>query len=82
MTAERQQRERRGTAQFWVVGGNYTDTHFQEALAPGEQWFGPFDDYESAKEEWAKHAWRTVDDCTTRYRIERIDPESPPPCTD
>ena len=54
--------------QFWVVGGEYTDTHFQDALAPGE--------------EWAKLAWRTVDECTTRYRIERIDPEAPPPCTD
>ncbi len=69
--------------QYWVVGGEYRDTEFVEA-APGrrEEWFGPFDDYESAKKEWAKRAWQTVDDCYSRYRIERIDPDDPPPCTD
>lgn len=69
-------------SQFWVIGGTYTDTHFQEALSPGEEWFGPFDDYDAAKEEWAKRAWQTVDEAHTRYRIERIDPDAPPPCTD
>ena len=69
-------------SQFWVIGGTYTDTHFQEALAPGEEWYGPFDDYHAAKEEWAKRAWQTVDEAHTRYRIERIDPDAPPPCTD
>lgn len=69
-------------SQFWVIGGTYTDTHFQEALGPGEEWYGPFDNYDAAKEEWAKHAWHTVDEAHTRYRIERIDPDSPPPCTD
>ena len=69
-------------AQFWVVGGAYTDTHFIEALAPGERWIGPFADSKAAKAEWATMAWRTVDDCATRYRIERIDPDLPPPCTD
>ncbi len=67
---------------FWVVGGVYTDTHFQETVGSNEEWFGPFRDYEAAKEEWAKHAWQTVDHCTMRYRIECIDPNAPPPCTD
>lgn len=79
--AQAQGRKPMETAQFWVVGGEYSDTHFCEALDPGEEWFGPFPDYESAKEEWSKLAWRTVDHCTMRYRIERIDPEVPP-CTD
>jgi len=69
-------------AQFWVVGGEYKDTHFVEVLGPGEEWVGPFADYESARKEWAKRAWGTVDEAHTRYRIERIDPELPPPCTD
>ena len=38
---------------------------------------GPFEEYKDAKEEWAKRAWQTVDDCHTRYRIERIDPDAP-----
>lgn len=69
-------------AQFYVVGGEYVDTHFQDAVGGDEQWIGPFGDYEEAREEWAKRAWLTVDDCATRYRIERIDPDVPPPCTD
>ncbi len=67
---------------FWVVGGEYTDTHFQETVGSNEEWFGPFPDYAAAKEEWARHAWQTVDHCTMRYRIECIDPDAPPPCTD
>lgn len=68
--------------QYYVVGGEYKDTHFVEAVGGDEQWFGPFADYNAAMKEWAKHAWQTVDDCTTRYRIECIDNDAPPPCTD
>ena len=67
---------------FWVVGGEYTDSCFHEALDGAEEWIGPFPDYEAAKKEWAKHAWQTVDHCSVRYRIERIDQDQPPPCTD
>ena len=69
-------------AQFYVVGGEYKDTHFHETIGGDEEWFGPFATYESAQEEWAKHAWQTVDHCTVRYRIECIDPDEAPPCTD
>jgi len=65
--------------QYYVVGGEYKDTHFTEAIGGNEEWFGPFADYETAKKEWA---WRAVDSCTTRYRIECIDKDAPPPCTD
>ena len=65
--------------QYYVVGGEYQDTHFVEAVGGDETWFGPFADYEAAKKEWAKHAWHTVDHCTTRYRIECIDNDAPPP---
>ena len=68
--------------QFWVVGGEYTDSRFRDLVGGSEEWIGPFQDYESAKEEWAKLAWQSVDHCATRYRIERIDPDQPPPCTD
>ncbi|GAB4365005.1 MAG: hypothetical protein Kow00114_22010 [Kiloniellaceae bacterium] len=68
--------------QYYVVGGEYKDTHFVEAVGGDEKWFGPFADYDTAMKEWAKHAWQTVDECTTRYRIECIDNDAPPPCTD
>lgn len=69
-------------AQYYVVGGEYRDTHFRETVGGDEEWFGPFDTFETAREEWTKHAWQTVDECSVRYRIERIDTEAPPPCTD
>lgn len=68
--------------QFWVVGGEYQDTNFHDVIHGDETWFGPFDTYEAARQEWARHAWGTVDDAHTRYRIERIDPDEPPRCTD
>lgn len=69
-------------AQFWLVSGNYTNSHFYEALAPNESWSGPFEDYQSARREWTRCTRRTGDDGGVRYRIECIDPEVPPHCTD
>lgn len=57
---------------YYVVGGVYTDTHFDKP-APGtqEQRLGPFGDYASAKKEWATRTWSSVDDATSRWRIEQ-----------
>jgi hypothetical protein len=56
---------------YWVVGGLYKDPQFREPADPaGESWSGPFATYEAAKAEWARLAWRTVDDALARYRIE------------
>ncbi len=68
--------------QYWVVGGEYTDTRFHNTVGRDEKWIGPFDSYDAAMAEWSKHAWQSVDDCHTRYRIESIDKDAPPPCTD
>ena len=68
--------------QYWVVGGEYTDTRCHNTVGRDETWIGPFDSYDAAMAEWSKHAWHTVDDCHTRYRIEAIDKDAPPPCTD
>ena len=67
---------------YWVVGGEYQDTRFDAPVGESEEWVGPFESYDEAEKEWAKLAWMTVDDCHRRYRIEQIDPEQPPPCTD
>ena len=68
--------------QFWVVGGEYKGRDFSLPAAAAEAWFGPYPTYEAAKEEWARRAWGTVDEAQVRYRIETIDPDQPPPCTD
>jgi hypothetical protein len=57
---------------YWVVGGEYTDTRFTTpAEGQSEQRYGPFATYEEAKAEWRRRAWATVDDAHTRFRIER-----------
>ena len=58
---------------YWVVGGPYADTRFEEpAAGGGEEWHGPFKTYEDAKIEWSRLAWASVDDAMCRYRIEKL----------
>lgn len=55
---------------YWVVGGIYDDTSFEHlSEAAREERYGPFATFAAAKEEWARLAWRTVDDCHSRYRV-------------
>ncbi len=69
--------------QFWVVEGEHAGTNHSEANGPKEQWLGPFGDYELAREEWQRRARNGVKGRNAaRCRIERIDPDTPPPCTD
>jgi hypothetical protein len=59
-------------AQYWVVGGEYSDTRFTTPASGTEELrIGPFATYEAAKAEWARRAWSTVDDAHARFRIER-----------
>ncbi len=69
-------------AQYWVVEGKSTDVHFHEALDENEEWVGPFADYEAAKREWANRAGTAIVKPEIHHRIERIDPDGPPACTD
>jgi hypothetical protein len=56
---------------YWVVGGEYQDTQFDQP-APGTalRRFGPFDTHEDAKAKWQELAWSTVDNAHARFRIE------------
>ncbi|MEX2009860.1 MAG: DUF4170 domain-containing protein [Dongiaceae bacterium] len=65
------------TARYWVVGGAYKDAHFSEPVDGAEQWIGPFDLY--AEAEWRRHAWATVDDALSRFRIEKLSAAAGPP---
>ena len=66
------QRSQGEGVRYWVVGGVYTGTDFSELAGPEkrEERIGPFDRYQDAFNEWARLAWRNVDDCHSRYRIE------------
>ncbi len=69
-------------AQYWVVTSKSTDAHFHEALDENEEWIASFADYDVAKQEWAKRADTAIVDSEIHYRIERIDTDAPPACTD
>lgn len=58
---------------YWVVGGEYVDTHF-DRIADGaaEQRHGPFTSYADAQAEWARLSWRHIDDAHVRYRIDHV----------
>jgi hypothetical protein len=55
---------------FWVVGGKYRNTRFEE-FAEGceEERYGPFETYADAEREWKRVSWAAVDFCQVRYRI-------------
>ena len=65
--------------QYWVIGGEYTDTDFT-SLADGQQEVrkGPFSSYKEAKKVWQTLAWETVDDCLSHYHIDELEPGSDP----
>lgn len=68
---------------YWVVGGEYTDTHFAKVAAgASEEWIGPFVDYQAAKKEWARRAWGTVDSATCAIASRRATKSIRPALTD
>lgn len=59
------------TQNFWVIGGEYTDTDFLEIAGGGmPQRHGPYPTYEDAKDEWARLSWQHFDDNHFRYTID------------
>jgi Domain of unknown function (DUF4170) len=66
--------------QFWVVGGEYTDTQFT-TIVPGERLhrLGPFASYPEAYRVWEAHARATIDDCHARFEIVESEPAHPSP---
>ena len=57
---------------YWVVGGEYRSTDFEE-IAEGkeEERYGPYASLKEARQIWAALAQKTVDNALVRYRIER-----------
>tara|TARA_X000000950_G_C13754688_1_gene594212 strand:- start:594 stop:773 length:180 start_codon:yes stop_codon:yes gene_type:complete len=55
---------------FWVVGGYYQNTRFEEIKEGYNlERYGPFDTYDDAKVHWEQHSWKNVDNCYIRYTI-------------
>lgn len=65
--------------QYWVVGGEYASTSFDELADNGqEEVYGPFERYQDAVKEWRERSWATVDNCNARYRVVSEESESLP----
>ena len=55
---------------YWVVGGHYKDTKFENIKKGFElEKYGPFETYEEAKKKCDFFSWNNVDDCYVRYTI-------------
>lgn len=54
---------------YYVIGGEYTGTDFEEFKDGKGEEYGPYKTYEEAKEIWRKHSWLNVDTCNYRFRI-------------
>ncbi len=63
---------------FYVVGGEYSDTTFQDLVKPAPV-LGPFGDYRSAYEAWRSRARETVDQAYARFQIVQTVESSPAP---
>ena len=57
------------TQRYWVVGGDYADSEFQQ-ITPGTATIsGPFADMGQARTEWQRLTFRDHCGATTRYSI-------------
>lgn len=54
---------------FWVVGGEYTDTSFNQLVSGSERVMGPYSDRDTAMSAWRQVAEATRGDCHARYTI-------------
>lgn len=62
--------------QYWVVGGEYKSTRFQEiADGSSEERHGPYATIEAARRKWQALAMATVDNAHVRYRIDTEGPD-------
>tara|TARA_B100000963_G_C22489796_1_gene608715 strand:- start:503 stop:688 length:186 start_codon:yes stop_codon:yes gene_type:complete len=55
---------------YYVVGGTFKDTSFEEFQDESKkEKYGPFKTFEDAKKLWEKISWENVDNCNVRYII-------------
>lgn len=54
---------------FWIVGGEYRDTSFDEIVGGTQRLTGPFPSYEAALAQWRRIATESRCDACTRYTI-------------
>ena len=54
---------------FWVIGGEYTSTLFEELVDGTERLFGPFPARKDAERTWREVSERHRPQCNVRFSI-------------
>lgn len=54
---------------FWVVGGEYTDTTFNQLVSGSERLMGPYLNRDAALVAWRRIAEETRGDCHARFTV-------------
>jgi len=55
---------------YYVIGGEYTNTKFEEFVDGKGEKYGPFPTYDAAEVKWRERSWANVDNCHARYTIQ------------
>ncbi len=58
-----------GSANFWVIGSEFTDTAFETVIDGTQAMFGPFVSYDDARSAWREKADATRANCHMRYPL-------------
>lgn len=58
-------------SRYWVVGGEYRDTRFEELRDGTSELYGPYASYETARARWQAAAEATRCNAHMRYTIAR-----------
>ncbi len=59
---------------FYVKGGVFQSTTFEDVCSGTEECYGPFETYEEAEKEWKRRTFtQNLDICTHRMKIEEVD---------
>ena len=64
--------EKTAHTEFFVIGGEYTDTDFKTIKNGEEKSYGPFASVEEAREKWKALSMADIDNAYVRYRVEKM----------
>jgi len=71
-TAAPQPQARTEKTFFYVIGGEFTDTSFEEVLTRSNQIHGPFRSHEEALSKWRTLSFQETGNAQVRYEIAEV----------
>ncbi|MBB25570.1 MAG: hypothetical protein CME02_08615 [Geminicoccus sp.] len=57
---------------FYVIGGEFTDTSFEEVLTRSNQIHGPFRSHDEAMSKWRALSFQSTGNAQVRYEIAEV----------